>query len=199
MKQFAPSNEAVSPVIGVMLMLVVTIIVAAVVSAFAGGMIDGQETVPQASISGSFSIADGMTISNNGGDPLSTENIDFVLRLSDLFGSEMEAKGVDTIDKTIIYKLDSDGNKTQLMNDLGEYGFFSFSAGDTLYINESNCNATILQPNVAPHNWTPTHPQFKGYWPFCFQNPDNIGKYFYLEVIDENGNLISRSEVTVTA
>ncbi|MFA5397058.1 MAG: type IV pilin N-terminal domain-containing protein [Methanogenium sp.] len=43
-------NEAVSPVVGVMLMLVVTIIIAAVVSAFAGGMASGQEKAPAASI-----------------------------------------------------------------------------------------------------------------------------------------------------
>jgi FlaG/FlaF family flagellin (archaellin) len=44
------NNDAVSPVIGVMLMLVVTLIIAAVVSAFAGGMATTQETTPQASI-----------------------------------------------------------------------------------------------------------------------------------------------------
>lgn len=43
-------NEAVSPVVGVMLMLVVTIIIAAVVSAFAGGMAGDQRNAPQASI-----------------------------------------------------------------------------------------------------------------------------------------------------
>jgi len=39
-------NEAVSPVIGVMLMLVVAIIIAAVVSSFAGGIITGQKKAP---------------------------------------------------------------------------------------------------------------------------------------------------------
>ena len=43
-------DEAVSPVIGVMLMLVVTIIIAAVVSAFAGGMAGDVQKVPQASV-----------------------------------------------------------------------------------------------------------------------------------------------------
>jgi FlaG/FlaF family flagellin (archaellin) len=37
------SEDAVSPVIGVMLMLVVTIIIAAVVSAFSGGLIGGTD------------------------------------------------------------------------------------------------------------------------------------------------------------
>lgn len=40
------NDDAVSPVIGVMLMLVVTIIIAAVVSTFAGGLVDSQESAP---------------------------------------------------------------------------------------------------------------------------------------------------------
>ncbi|MFA5330803.1 MAG: type IV pilin N-terminal domain-containing protein [Methanoregula sp.] len=43
-----PREAAVSPVIGVMLMIVVTIIIAAVVSAFAGGMTEGSGRVPVA-------------------------------------------------------------------------------------------------------------------------------------------------------
>ena len=43
-------NSAVSPVVGVMLMLVVTIIIAAVVSGFAGGIMSGTEKAPQLSM-----------------------------------------------------------------------------------------------------------------------------------------------------
>lgn len=42
------SEEAVSPVVGVMLMLVVTIIIAAVVSSFAGGLATSTEKAPNA-------------------------------------------------------------------------------------------------------------------------------------------------------
>jgi FlaG/FlaF family flagellin (archaellin) len=44
------NSDAVSPVVGVMLMLVVTIIIAAVVSAFAGGMTKDTEKAPTASM-----------------------------------------------------------------------------------------------------------------------------------------------------
>ena len=44
-------ESAVSPVVGVMLMLVVTIIIAAVVSAFAGGLTSDTVKAPQASLS----------------------------------------------------------------------------------------------------------------------------------------------------
>ena len=43
-------EDAVSPVVGVMLMLVVTIIIAAVVSAFAGGLVGGQQKSPTLSM-----------------------------------------------------------------------------------------------------------------------------------------------------
>ncbi|WFN37334.1 type IV pilin N-terminal domain-containing protein [Methanomicrobium antiquum] len=48
-KERITQTEAVSPVVGVMLMLVVTIIIAAVVSGFAGGLVSGQEKAPVAS------------------------------------------------------------------------------------------------------------------------------------------------------
>lgn len=47
--KFSTNEGAVSPVVGVMLMLVVTIIIAAVVSAFAGGLSTGTEKAPVAS------------------------------------------------------------------------------------------------------------------------------------------------------
>ncbi|MDH7510671.1 MAG: type IV pilin N-terminal domain-containing protein [Methanolinea sp.] len=49
MKRMFQCDDAVSPVIGVMLMLVVTIIIAAVVSGFAGGLMSGSEKAPAAS------------------------------------------------------------------------------------------------------------------------------------------------------
>lgn len=50
MRQRVKKDEAVSPVVGVMLMLVVTIVIAAIVSGFAGGLASSQEKVPQASV-----------------------------------------------------------------------------------------------------------------------------------------------------
>lgn len=44
------NEKAVSPIVGVMLMLVVTIIIAAVVSAFAGGLVETSQSAPTASV-----------------------------------------------------------------------------------------------------------------------------------------------------
>ncbi len=82
MKQKSYLNfEAVSPVIGVMLMLVVTIIVAAAVSAFAGGFADDQKETPVAQIdvqlkaTGSYPK---LVFTHLGGDPLKTGDLKII-------------------------------------------------------------------------------------------------------------------------
>jgi FlaG/FlaF family flagellin (archaellin) len=75
-------EDGVSPVIGILLMLVVTIIIAAVVSGFAGGLAGGTDKVPKASISGAYSQSGYMSMSHNGGDSLATRNTRVTVRLS---------------------------------------------------------------------------------------------------------------------
>ncbi len=92
--------DAVSPVVGVMLMLVVTIIIAAVVSAFAGGFGGNQEKTPQVSLTAEpviagfsdtddtngaadyatgFTAANGIKFENKGGDTFMLSGIDVIL------------------------------------------------------------------------------------------------------------------------
>ena len=67
-------NRGVTPVIGVMLMIVVTVILAAAVSAYAGSM-ESQDTPPQATFSAEASWTDGhITLDHLGGDTLSKSN-----------------------------------------------------------------------------------------------------------------------------
>jgi FlaG/FlaF family flagellin (archaellin) len=86
-------DDGVSPVVGVMLMLVVTIIIAAVVSAFAGGLGGSQQKTPQASfqIKTGWVVADDGTISNSnydiafehkGGDPVQTKETQLITYLT---------------------------------------------------------------------------------------------------------------------
>jgi len=63
--------DAVSPVVGVMLMLVVTIIIAAVVSAFAGGLGQSSPKAPQVSIGAEAHDSNNIIIDFNGGDQVS--------------------------------------------------------------------------------------------------------------------------------
>ncbi len=76
-------EDAVSPVIGVMLMLVVTIIIAAVVSAFAGGIAgDGAKTAPAAAIDVGIGMSEYgeriMTFEHLSGDAILTKDIEIV-------------------------------------------------------------------------------------------------------------------------
>jgi len=81
-------EHAVSPVIGVMLMLVVTIIIAAIVASFGGGMSGTTEPAPVASIDVSIDLnydpgwggltAPYMLLHHLGGDSLKTQDLQIV-------------------------------------------------------------------------------------------------------------------------
>ena len=72
-------EDAVSPVIGVMLMLVVTIVIAAVVAAFASGMATSTETAPSVILKANVDATDSgsgtLYIMSRGGDTLLTDKI----------------------------------------------------------------------------------------------------------------------------
>ena len=74
---FADDNErGVSPVIGVILMVAITVILAAVIGAFVLGLGDQvSETAPTATIDYEFDNADGVTLSHEGGAELDNSTI----------------------------------------------------------------------------------------------------------------------------
>ena len=87
MLKMKKNEHAVSPVVGVMLMLVVTIIIAAVVSAFAGGLAGTQHSAPKASIDvqiltgaddGMGGTTDKMTFTEQSGDSIPTKDLAIV-------------------------------------------------------------------------------------------------------------------------
>ena len=81
-------EDAVSPVIGVMLMLVVTIVIAAVVAAFAGGLGSDVEMAPTAALDIDV-YADGnkVKIEHLSGEALSTKDI--TLKVTDANGNPL--------------------------------------------------------------------------------------------------------------
>ena len=199
MTRFDRKNEAaVSPVVGVMMMLVVVIIIAAIVSSFAGGMMNTQKKVPQASIQGKFSVSGGMEISHAGGDPIALHEVNFVIRDNSVFGPNVQQMTTQVLDKTNI----TDSNGQPIVNSDGTINIASFTSGDTLFIDAANSTCDILQPMVAP---TPgvSGSDYTGtdhtHWNLCIRNPDSIGKTFTLEVDDKQGNMISRSDVIISA
>ena len=74
--KFIENKEAVSPVVGVMLMLVVTLIIAGVVSAFGGGLVSTTQPTPQASISSSLTVGSPLVLTHQGGDSIVGSSLD---------------------------------------------------------------------------------------------------------------------------
>ncbi len=181
------SENAVSPVVGVMLMLVVTIIIAAIVSAYAGGTVSGVKKAPQATITGKFSIGNGFEITHAGGDSLALQNTRFVIRDGPIFGSGLEQKTADILNKSVIQNTRTGNYVTS--SDGTTYTENSFIPGDTLWISGANTSCNILQPVV--YSYGSSSPSL------CLNNANSIGKTFYLEVSDTSGNMISKTEVTI--
>lgn len=77
-------DDAVSPVIGVMLMLVVTIIIAALVSAFAGGLATTNEAPPTVTFDVDFSKGTGMLITCTGSSGAILKTSDISLLVSNV-------------------------------------------------------------------------------------------------------------------
>lgn len=78
-------ERAVSPVVGVMLMLAITVMIAAIASAFAGSFSDSGEKSPQSSISVPAHFEDTgdnyrIYFDHTGGDPFSLNSIQVVFR-----------------------------------------------------------------------------------------------------------------------
>lgn len=89
LKQLLTEDDAVSPVIGVILMVAITVILAAVIGAFVLGFNDGQAVAPQTSWSveqdvNSFDESTGLssdnlvTFTHDGGDPVEEGNVELV-------------------------------------------------------------------------------------------------------------------------
>lgn len=194
------NDRAVSPVVGVMLMLVVTIIIAAVVSAFSGGLAGGQKKIPQATMQADFSIIDGMTIRHAGGDALPMADIQFVIWDGPTFGPNVEQSSKQVLDMRLL----RDTSGLAILTSDGIYNKTAMLAGDTLTIDTSDSRCNKLQPNIAPSDYTPGDTVYpstgveQARWALCISNPANIGKEFILTLSDKNGNLIAKTNVKVT-
>jgi Uncharacterized protein conserved in archaea len=221
LKKSGFTERAVSPVVGVMLMLVVVIIIAAIVSGIAGGMVSGQKKVPQATIQATFSQSGGMTITHAGGDPLPTANLIFTVADNPEFGQGLSAVTTQVLNASLIQN--ANGDLLKLTD--GTSNITAFKAGDTLLITRQNLDPQFFQPAVAPCDGTATthsttspactgnkknyavywagsgwayEGSFPSFWNLDFVNPDNAGKTFSFTVSDKAGNTISSSDVTIT-
>ncbi len=76
LKAVLDDDRGVSPVIGVILMVAITVILAAVIGTFVLGLGDSLEQAPQAQLDAEYDSGDdAIVLNHNGGDTLASENI----------------------------------------------------------------------------------------------------------------------------
>ena len=132
--KFIENKEAVSPVVGVMLMLVVTLIIAGVVSAFGGGLVSTTSATPQASISSSLTYDDVLKVQHNGGESIPTSSIDIKSKIA-------SGKFVDMVTNVNLK------NSTLARTDDSLLNASSFQTGDVFTV---PWNEVIPKSTLAP-------------------------------------------------
>lgn len=179
-------DSAVSPVVGVLLMLVVTIIIAAVVSGFAGSFASGSDKAPNAVIKAGYSQTNGFWMENTGPDDLSTMSTNVYVRCSDSFGNAEHM--VWAVNKTIITNTTKEpiDETFRWLRNAGFTGIKSWKVGERHFIIPPFHTQTYLQPGLTSTN--------KGYF---FNSTDNQGNSFWLELTDKNGKMFARTKVKI--
>jgi FlaG/FlaF family flagellin (archaellin) len=164
-------ENAVSPVIAIMLMLVVTVIIAAVVSGFAGGLVQSNNKAPQANIQGVFYVNGSSNLAvftHMGGDALDTPNIQIAIRRSQDWGP---------------YQANINGNpvisKTQIYNSAGLY-----------WLNATSGSMDVLV-------WRPGETMY--YLGSNTYTSSDVGKTLILEIDTTDGKLISKSNMMIVS
>jgi len=185
-------EDAVSPVVGVMLMLVVTIIIAAVVSGFAGGVISGGEKAPNTVIKAGYSQTNGFWKENTGPDDLSTMSTNVYVRCSDSFGNAEHM--VWAVNKSSISDTNSPtGQGNYWLRPDGYTGVKSWKVGERHFVLPPYHSASIssstgyglfFQPGISGSSYN-------------FSASTNQGNSFWVELTDKNGKMFARTKVKI--
>lgn len=147
MMKMRANTDAVSPVVGVMLMLVVTIIIAAVAASFAGNLGGNAEKAPAAAfevklISNAGDAGDQyvMTIEHLGGDPIPTKDLKFLTYYAEPGGKE-HVNEHTSLDRSLDIFGDGKSVRVPYLADVSaglpgdstvNFGNFTFVTGDVL-------------------------------------------------------------------
>ncbi|MDD1702537.1 MAG: type IV pilin N-terminal domain-containing protein [Methanoregula sp.] len=175
MQKQKQSENAVSPVVGVMLMLVVTIIIAAVVSAFAGGLAGTQQSAPKASIDVQIKIDaddtmsgtnDVMTFTELSGDSIQTKDLAVITYYVNKSGTVYKNKQTLTSAGTQLYSYSTKLSRVPYLSDMRlgyasgntvtDFGNYTWKTGDILSTGTTAGTADLLAINdtATPHGIT---------------------------------------------
>lgn len=174
------NGYAVSPIVGVMLMLVVTIIIAAVVSAFAGGLGSESKKTPQMTFNAKYSQSNGLTILHTGGDTLPTADLSVWMTPTSTFTTKAEFYSYQISIANIT-------NSQNIPWGSGSTEVTSFAGGESAFVTAQNMSCTVLQPQTGTYTY------------HCIDNPNNLGKTINIKLVDKNSNVIAKQDITIQA
>ena len=171
-------EQAVSPVVGVMLMLVVTIIIAAVVSAFAGSTVGGTSKAPSATIQATYSQTTGMTLTHSGGDAIPLGSTTILVSPGKSFGANASRYSWVV-------------NKTYVLTGSGQNwaNARAFLPGDTATISQANLSYVQQRPDMTSDYRDPN---------YGFNQSANVGLSFDLQFVDSGGSTIGKTSVIIS-
>ena len=123
LKELFTEDRAVSPVIGVILMVAITVILAAVIGAFVLGLGDSvSETSPNAQIDFEYT-SENVTLTHEGGDSFESDRVTLVGSNGDSFDDwtaegwegDVSAGNSETVDRSPDFDETSDGDTLRLV------------------------------------------------------------------------------------
>ncbi len=186
MKSMMKNEHAVSPVVGVMLMLVVTIVIAAIVSGFTGGLVSEAGKSAQASIKADYSQGSGLTITHMGGDIINTLQTKIIVQVTADFGSATQRSWEVN---TSVVKINGKSwfDKT---NPMTSGMARTFQPGSTAVVSVNDLG------QVQPKTYT-TGADDSGSSSYGFKHNNALGQRFILSLVDDAGRTIAKTEVQV--
>ncbi len=193
MMKLIRNDKAVSPVIGIMLMIVVTVILAGAVSSFSGGFVKNAGTPTQAVIKADYSQTNGMTITHIGGDVVNTLGTKIIVSPTMDFG------GYDHLSwavNTTVVKIDKpSGNTTTAKpwfdsTDYSSKSARTFQSGEIAYIKSTDLGE--VQPKTYTVELNDSTNQN-----FGFKHTNTKGQRFILKLVDDKGKTIASTFVVV--
>jgi flagellin-like protein len=136
LRQLLDDDDAVSPVIGVILMVAITVILAAVIATFVLGLGGNQQVTPQASLT--FDFTDNSTgsgesylqVTHDGGDTIKASEMYF--RGSNI--GDGDGNGVDTSGVSPGYKVNAGDSWPTSATSTSKGGESAVAAGDSVFI-----------------------------------------------------------------
>ncbi|SDY40349.1 type IV pilin [Halopenitus persicus] len=149
LKTLFTEDRAVSPVIGVILMVAITVILAAVIGTFVLGMGDDlQNNQPTASFNMDFDASNGVTISHAGGDTI--DGTSDTVTIAATGGDDLDPAGGATAGNTVDWgESISAGSSIDIVNADSNW------AGETVSVNWESANgdsSAQLASRTAPNN-----------------------------------------------